>query len=379
MLKIDNFKLGQIEKIVSFFKRGSLTENNGTIINVYLLMVREEFNFFKNFTLLSMRSTKNLIRFKNSFEIRDLHHFANKNVPHTIPQIPTVTEIQQFRSNQLMLKIDNFKLGQIEKIVSFFKRGSLTENNGTIINVYLLMVREEFNFFKNFTFLSMRSTKNLIRFKNSFEIRDLHHFANKNVPHTIPQIPTVTEIQQFRSNQLMLKIDNFKLGQIEKIVSFFKRGSLTENNGTIINVYLLMVREEFNFFKNFTLLSMRSTKNLIRFKNSFEIRDLHHFANKNVPHTIPQIPTVTEIQQFRSNQLMLKIDNFKLGQIEKIVSFFKRGSLTENNGTIINVYLLMVREEFNFFKNFKKLLMGGHDEKLKNFGKSRKKSLIFTN
>ena len=76
---------------------------------------------------------------------------------------------------------------------------------------------------------------------------------------------------------------------------------------------------------------------------------------------------------------MLKIDNFKLGQIEKIVSFFKRGSLTENNGTIINVYLLMVREEFNFFKNFKKLLMGGHDEKLKNFGKSRKKSLIFTN
>ena len=76
---------------------------------------------------------------------------------------------------------------------------------------------------------------------------------------------------------------------------------------------------------------------------------------------------------------MLKIDNFKLGQIEKIVSFFKRGSLTENNGTIINVYLLMVREEFNFFKNFKKLLMGGHDEKLKNFSKSRKKSLIFTN
>ena len=28
-------------------------------------------------------------------------------------------------------------------------------------------------------------------------------------------------------------------------------------------------------------------------------------------------------------------------------------------------------EKFNFFKNFKKLLMGGHDEKLKNFGKSK--------
>ena len=70
---------------------------------------------------------------------------------------------------------------------------------------------------------------------------------------------------------------------------------------------------------------------------------------------------------------MLKIDNFELGQIEKIVSFLERGSLTENNGTITNVQLLMVREEFTFFKNFKKLLMGGHDEKLKNFGKSKKK------
>ena len=33
----------------------------------------------------------------------------------------------------------------------------------------------------------------------------------------------------------------------------------------------------------------------------------------------------------------------------------------------------MVMEKFNFFKNFKKLLMGGHDEKLKNFAKSKKK------
>ena len=39
----------------------------------------------------------------------------------------------------------------------------------------------------------------------------------------------------------------------------------------------------------------------------------------------------------------------------------------------------MVMEKFNFFKNFKKLMMEGHDEKLKNFGKSKKKSVIFTN
>ena len=50
----------------------------------------------------------------------------------------------------------------------------------------------------------------------------------------------------------------------------------------------------------------------------------------------------------------------------------KKGSLTENNGTINNGQLLMVMEKFNFFKNLKNLLMGGHDEKLKNFGKSKK-------
>ena len=63
----------------------------------------------------------------------------------------------------------------------------------------------------------------------------------------------------------------------------------------------------------------------------------------------------------------------------KTVSLSERGSLTENNGTITNVQLFMIMEIFNFFGNFKYLLMGGHDEKLKNFGKSKKLSLIFTN
>ena len=94
---------------------------------------------------------------QNGFEIRDLHHFARKNVPHTTSQILRVTKIQQFRSNRLMLKI--------------------------VI-------------FKNFKFAPIQ---------NGFEIRDLHHFARKNVPHTTSQILRVTEIQQFRSNQLMLK------------------------------------------------------------------------------------------------------------------------------------------------------------------------------
>ena len=68
-----------------------------------------------------------------------------------------------------------------------------------------------------------------------------------------------------------------------------------------------------------------------------------------------------------------------MGQIVIIVSFSEKGSLTENNGTITNVQLFMVMEKFNFFKNFNYLLMGGHDEKLKNFGKSKKKSVIYTN
>ena len=35
----------------------------------------------------------------------------------------------------------------------------------------------------------------------------------------------------------------------------------------------------------------------------------------------------------------------------------------------------MVMEKFNFFKNFKNSLMGGHDEKRKNFSKSKKKTI----
>ena len=60
--------------------------------------------------------------------------------------------------------------------------------------------RLKINNFKNFKFASIQ---------NGFEIRDLHHFARKNVPHTTSQILGVTEIQQFRSNQLMLKNQKF--------------------------------------------------------------------------------------------------------------------------------------------------------------------------
>ena len=100
---------------------------------------------------------------------------------------------------------------------------------------------------------------NLLRFENGFVIRDLNHFASKNVPHTISQILKVTEIQQIK----------VKSADVEK--SLFLKIS-----------------------------------NLLRFENGFEIRDLHHFASKNVPHTISQMLRVNEIQRIRSNQLMTK-------------------------------------------------------------------------
>ena len=94
----------------------------------------------------------NLLRFENGFEIRNLHHFASKNVSHTICQILMVTEIELGQISWWE-KIDNFKLGQIEKIVSFSERGSLTEIIGTIItNVQLLVTLEIFKFFENFNF-----------------------------------------------------------------------------------------------------------------------------------------------------------------------------------------------------------------------------------
>ena len=55
---------------------------------------------------------------------------------------------------------------------------------------------------------------------------------------------------------------------------------------------------------------VQKLSNLLRFENGFEIRNLHHFASKNVPHTTSEILRVTEIQQFKSNQLMLKNQYF---------------------------------------------------------------------
>ena len=45
----------------------------------------------------------------------------------------------------------------------------------------------------------------------------------------------------------------------------------------------------------------------------------------------------------------------------------ERGSFTENNGTITNEQLLVTMEKFNFFENFKYLLMGGPRRKTEKF------------
>ena len=75
----------------------------------------------------------------------------------------------------------------------------------------------ERNFFDRTRFLETRSLSDQncmlkkIQFlkvtekNDGFEIRHLHHFARKNVPHTIYQNVMITEIQRIRSNQLMTK------------------------------------------------------------------------------------------------------------------------------------------------------------------------------
>ena len=152
----------------------------------------------------------------------------------------------------------------------------------------------------------------MLRFENGFEIRDLHHFASKNVPHTTSQILGVTEIQKFRSNQLMLKIvifKNFKFAPIRKRFRDSGSASLCEqkcpphhlSNPQGYRDTTILVKSADVEKSLFLKIS-----NLLRFENGFEIRDLHHFASKNVPHTTSQILKVTEIQQFWSNQLMLK-------------------------------------------------------------------------
>ena len=72
------------------------------------------------------------------------------------------------------------------------------------------------------------------------------------------------------------------------------------------NFKFLKVTEK--IYVNSRLVSSPRPKisNMLRFENGFEIRDLHHFVNKKVPHTISQILRVTEIKQFSWNQLLTK-------------------------------------------------------------------------
>ena len=49
------------------------------------------------------------------------------------------------------------------------------------------------------------------------------------------------------------------------------------------------------FYRFLKLCPRENFLKMLRFKNGFEIRDLHYFASKNVPLTISQILRVTEI------------------------------------------------------------------------------------
>ena len=148
-----------------------------------------------------------MLRFENGFEIRDLHHFASKNVPHTTSQILRVTEIQQFRSNQLMLKIvifKNFKFAPIRKRFRDSGSASLCEQKCPPHHLSNSQVSEIQQFRSNQLMLKIVIFKNLKfapirkRFRDSGSASlceqkcPPHHLSNSQV----------SEIQQFRSNQL---------------------------------------------------------------------------------------------------------------------------------------------------------------------------------
>ena len=67
---------------------------------------------------------------------------------------------------------------------------------------------------------------------------------------------------------------------------------------------------------------------------------------------------------------------FNCVRLKKLLAFLK-GSLTENNGTITNVQLPMNLEIFNFFENFKYLLMGGPRRKTEKFCQIEKKGYLY--
>ena len=62
-----------------------------------------------------------------------------------------------------------------------------------------------------------------------------------------------------------------------------------------------------------------------------------------------------------------------MGQIEKIVSFSKRESLTENNGTITNVKTPHGHGDIQLFQKFQKFADGGPRRKTEKFWQIEKK------
>ena len=72
------------------------------------------------------------------------------------------------------------------------------------------------------------------------------------------------------------------------------------------NFWFLKVTEVIDVKSRLGSGMVQKISNLLRFENGFEIRNLHHFVSKKVPHIVSRILKVTEIQRIRSTQLMLK-------------------------------------------------------------------------
>ena len=69
---------------------------------------------------------------------------------------------------------------------------------------------------------------------------------------------------------------------------FSETRSLSDQNCMLKNFEFLKVTEINDVKSRLVSVPRPKISNLLRFENGFEIRDLHHFASKNVPHTISQ-------------------------------------------------------------------------------------------
>ena len=88
----------------------------------------------------------------------------------------------------------------------------------------------------------------------------------------------------------------FFLTDRSNLTRYSETRSLSDKNCMVKKYGILKVTKKIDVNRRLVSAPRPKISNLLRFENGFEIRHLHHFASKNVRHTISQILMVTEIE-----------------------------------------------------------------------------------